>query len=152
MKTKKILVLSALFLLPLVFYIFLLTGTNNFAKLPVLTEKVNDIAHFESLDGSRLTLNNNITVIVFFGSDLDEVKSNANNLNEKIYKHFFKFKDFQFIAVLPDGAEDQASNLIKKLGAVTDMQKWKFAFGSPEEILGFFTRLKNTSFSKRQEL
>ena len=40
---RNTVILSILFFGPLLFYIFLLTGTNNFAKLPVLTSGVDDV-------------------------------------------------------------------------------------------------------------
>ena len=43
-KTKRNIVLFALFIVPLLFYIFLSLGINNFAKLPVLTENVIDVS------------------------------------------------------------------------------------------------------------
>jgi cytochrome oxidase Cu insertion factor (SCO1/SenC/PrrC family) len=141
---KKFWVLFGLFILPLVFYIFLLTGTNNFAKLPVLTEKVSDVSHLSSQDGDTISLQGKINILCFFGDDLQKVKNNALNLNEKIYKHFYKFKDFQFVVVLPNGTEDQAKNLKKELGVITDMQKWRFMYGTPAEISELFDSLKTT--------
>ncbi|MDH5413631.1 MAG: hypothetical protein OEW87_05800 [Flavobacteriaceae bacterium] len=141
---KKFWVLFGLFILPLVFYIFLLTGTNNFAKLPVLTEKVSDVTHFSSQDADTISLQGKINILCFFGDDLQKAKNNAFNLNEKIYKHFYKFKDFQFVVVLPKGTEDQAENLKKELGFITDMQKWRFMYGTPTEISELFTSLQTT--------
>ena len=40
---KKYLILGFLFFFPIFVYVFLSTGINNFAKLPVLTENVKDI-------------------------------------------------------------------------------------------------------------
>jgi len=144
LKTKKFWLLFVLFIAPLVFYVLLLTGTNNFAKLSVITEQVNDITAFKTEDLKAVTLNDKITILCFFGNDLNAVKNNALNLNEKIYKHFYKFKDFQFIAILPKGT--QTIELKKQLGAITDMQKWKFVFGSPENIVELFNSL-NTSYN-----
>ncbi len=132
-----------MFIIPLIFYILLLTGTNNFAKLSIVTLKVNDITQFKTDDLKSVSLDGKITILCFFGNDLDLVKNNALNLNEKIYKHFYKFKDFQFVAILPNGTETKT--LKKQLGAITDMQKWKFAFGSPENISQLFNSL-NTSY------
>lgn len=141
---KKFWVLFGLFILPLVFYIFLLTGTNNFAKLPVLTEKVSDVRNLSSQDADTISLQGKINILCFFGDDLQKVKNNAFNLNEKIYKHFYKFKDFQFVVILPRGTEDQAKNLKKELGVITDMQKWRFLYGTPAEISELFNSLKTT--------
>ena len=141
---KKFWVLFGLFILPLVFYILLLTGTNNFAKLPVLTEKINDVTHLSSKDSDTVSFDGKINILCFFGDDLQNVKNNAFNLNEKIYKHFYKFKDFQFVVVLPNGTEEQAENLKKELGVITDMQKWRFVYGTPAEISELFDSLKTT--------
>ena len=141
---KKFWVLFGLFILPLVFYILLLTGTNNFAKLPVLTEKINDVTHLSSTDTDTISLQGKINILCFFGNDLQNVKNNALNLNEKIYKHFYKFKDFQFVVVLPNGTEEQAEMLKGELGVITDMQKWNFVYGTPEEISELFDSLKTT--------
>lgn len=135
--------LFVLFITPLIFYVLLLTGTNNFAKLSVITEKIDDVSQFKTENSESVTLDDKITVLCFFGNNLDAVKNNALNLNEKIYKHFYKFKNFQFIAVLPNGTQTQT--LKKQLGIITDMQKWKFAFGSPENISQLFNSL-NTSY------
>ena len=141
---KKFWVLFGLFILPLVFYILLLTGTNNFAKLPVLTEKINDVTHLSSTDSDTISLQGKINILCFFGNDLQNVKNNALNLNEKIYKHFYKFKDFQFVVVLPNGTEEQAEMLKGELGVITDMQKWNFVYGTPAEISELFDSLKTT--------
>ncbi|MGB5361912.1 MAG: hypothetical protein WBN17_01255 [Aureibaculum sp.] len=141
---KKFWVLFGLFILPLVFYILLLTGTNNFAKLPVLTEKINDVTHLSSTDTDTISLQGKINILCFFGNDLQNVKNNALNLNEKIYKHFYKFKDFQFVVVLPNGTEEQAEMLKGELGVITDMQKWNFVYGTPAEISELFDSLKTT--------
>jgi len=144
MFSKKIWVLIVLFVAPLVFYLLLLTGTNNFAKLPVLTEAVKDVDHFKNKDSVVLSLDGKISILCFLGNDLQSVKNNALNLNEKIYKHFYKFKDFQFVVVLPEGSQEQALILNKELGVITDMQKWNFVFGSSEEISNLFESLKTT--------
>jgi len=146
LKTKKFWLLFVLFIAPLIFYVLLLTGTNNFAKLSVITKNVNDISAFKTEDLKSVTLNDKITILCFFGNDLETVKNNALNLNEKIYKHFYKFKDFQFIVILPEGTQDQAASLKKQLGAITDMQKWKFVFGKPNDITQLFNSL-NSSYS-----
>ncbi len=142
MKNKKFWVLFALFVLPLVFYILLLTGTNNFAKLPVLTENVSDVKHFSSDKDSVISLENKITILSFLGNDLEASKNNALNLNEKIYKRFHKFRDFQFVVVLPKGTEEQAKKLKEKIAFATNMSKFNFIFGDPNEIKSLFNSLK----------
>ena len=142
MKNKKFWVLFALFVLPLVFYILLLTGTNNFAKLPVLTENIDNVKHFSSDKDSLISLENKITILSFLGNDLEVTKSNALNLNEKIYKKFHKFTDFQFVIVLPKGTEEQARKLKEEIAFATNMSKFNFVFGDPNEIKSLFNSLE----------
>ncbi len=144
MKNKKFWVLFSLFILPLVFYIMLLTGTNNFAKLPILTENISNIKHFSSNQNAQITLEDKITILSFLGDDLEMTKNNALNLNEKIYKRFHKFRDFQFVIVLPKGTEDQSEKLKEKIAFATDMRKFKFVFGDLDEIRSLFNSLKTT--------
>lgn len=91
-----------------------------------------------------ITLDKNITILCFFGEDLLLHKTNALNLNEKIYKHFYGFKDFQFVVILPEGAEEKAVQLKKELGNNTNVDKWFFTFGTKEEVLEVFNGLKTT--------
>ena len=137
---KNTVVLSILFFGPLLFYLFLLTGTNNFAKLPVLTPNVSEITHLS--EGDSVQLKNNISILCFLGNDLLKHKTNALNLNEKIYKHFYGFKGFQFIVVLPKGSEADAMQLKKELGATYNVDKWRFLFGSKEEVKKVFASLE----------
>ncbi|MGI9532294.1 hypothetical protein [Lutimonas sp.] len=139
---KNTIVLSLLFFGPLVFYLFLLTGTNNFAKLPVVTEKVSDVTSLSDQDSIRLE--NSISVLCFLGSDLLNHKTNALNLNEKIYKHFYGFKGFQFVVVLPEGAEADARQLKKELGATYNVDKWHFLFGDREAVQKMFASLETS--------
>jgi len=140
---KNTLVLSILFFGPLVFYLFLLIGTNNFAKLPRLTENIDDIEAFSSATDS-IKLENKISVLCFLGADLLNHKTNALNLNEKIYKHFYGFKGFQFVVVLPKGSEADAEQLKKELGATYNVDKWHFVFGDGAAVEKMFGSLKTS--------
>jgi len=141
-KVKNKLVLGALFFGPLIFYLFLLTGTNNFAKLPVVTSNIEDVTNL--LSKNKITFQNHISILSFLGDDLLEHKTNALNLNEKIYKHFYGFKDFQFVVVLPVGSEKKAEQLKKELGATYNVDKWYFVFGSKNEIENIFNSLQTS--------
>ena len=58
---KKYLILGFLFFFPIFVYVFLSTGINNFAKLPVLTYGVNDIVDLEG-NLSKVSLKDNISI------------------------------------------------------------------------------------------
>lgn len=136
--TKKHIVLFALFIVPLLFYIFLSLGINNFAKLPVLTENVIDISSINK----KHTFDRKISIVTFLGTNIDEAKGELFNLNEKIYKPFYGFKDFQLIVIAPKGMEDKVVKLQKDIGAFTNMIKWNFVFANEAEIKVLFDSFK----------
>lgn len=135
---KKTLVLVTLFVLPIVVYLFFASGVNNFGKLPVLTTNISDVAVLDE----NATLKNKITILGFLGSDVDQKKGNAFNLNQKIYKRFYEFNDFQFVMIVPKGSENSVSELKKELGNLADVKKWKFIFADENGITDFFSSLK----------
>ena len=143
-KTKKYFVLCILFIFPIVIYLFFASGKNNFALLPVLTEDVNEIKSFKTLSGEKIQLEDKISILGFWGEDLSEKKGDALNLNQKIYKRFYQFNDFQFVMVIENGQQDNVNLLKEELqeGVGTDLVKWRFAFGSPDEIQDLFDSLR----------
>ena len=122
---KKYIVLTILFVLPLVAYLFFASGVNNFAKLPVLKENVLSIS-----DYSKVDLNQKISILFFLGSNIEDRQGDALNMNQKIYKRFYDFEDFQFVVICPLESEQLADDLKNKLemGTNTDMRKWNFVF------------------------
>ena len=62
-------------------------------------------------------------------------------LNQKIYKRFYEFKDFQVLMVLPRGTESEARELLDELSELTDTRNWRFVFGSEQDIRGLFEAL-----------
>ena len=140
---KKYLVLGILFIFPIVVYLFFASGINNFAKLPILQKNIAEIAEWQTLSGKNVQLENNISIIGFWGDDLDYRKLDAFNLNQKIYKRFYKFKDLQFIMVVLNDNQDKLLKIIDELkkGSSEDMSKWKFILGDKTKIQGLFSSL-----------
>ncbi|MAU16190.1 MAG: hypothetical protein CMH46_11695 [Muricauda sp.] len=135
---KKKIVLVVLFVLPVVVYLFFASGVNNFGRLPVLSENITDVSTFDP----SVQLKNKITILGFLGNHVDAKQGNAFNLNQKIYKRFGDFNDFQIVMVVPKGNEPQISELKNELGKLSNVDKWHFAFGSDAEIRNFFNSLK----------
>lgn len=135
---KKNLVLITLFVMPIVVYLFFASGVTNFGKLAIVTKNVPDVA---TVDASE-SFEGKITILGFLGSDLERRKGNAFNLNQKIYKRFFEFTDFQFVMVMPKGTEDEVVLLKRELGELADIDKWKFVFGETADIQELFRGLK----------
>lgn len=134
---KKTLVLIVLFVLPLVVYMFFASGVTNFGRLPVLSGPVGTLEAFEG--GGELQ--GRITILGFLGSEVDTRKGHAFNLNQKIYKPFYEFRDFQVLMVVRKGAEAQVAELKKELGGFTDLRGWEFVYGDLPEIRAFFDTL-----------
>jgi len=136
---KKYIVLTILFVLPLVVYLFFASGINHFAKLPVLTNDVYNISKI-----SNTTFINKITILGFFGKNIKDKHGDALNLNQKIYKRFYKFNDFQFVMIQPDGTEELTNQLKNELkrGTNTDLVNWSFVTISDQNILDVFQSLK----------
>ena len=141
---KKYFVLFILFIFPIVIYLFFASGKNNFALLPVLTTGVDEIDRWGTLSGEPVQLKDRITVLGFWGSDLSDKKGDALNLNQKIYRRFYQFIDFQFVMVLKQGQQDQVELLKQELksGVGTDLIKWRFVFGSDDQIARLFKSFK----------
>ena len=136
---KKYIVLTILFILPLVAYLFFASGVNNFAKLPVIKQNVDNISNY-----TKIGFDNKISVLIFLGNNINDRQGDALNLNQKIYKRFYQFNDFQFVVICPLGSEQLAENLKNKLasGTNTDMINWNFIFLNPELIVKLFNSLK----------
>lgn len=134
---KKTFVLIVLFVLPIVAYLFFASGINNFGKLPQLTQNVKELNQ-----DNGIQFKDKITILGFLGSDVAGRKGNAFNLNQKIYKRFHEFTDFQFVMVVPTGTENRVSELKKELATLDDIEKWNFVFASPDEIKALFVSLK----------
>ncbi len=135
---KKYIVLVVLFVFPLVVYLFFASGVNHFAKLPILTQNVEEIGQY-----SDAQFKDRITVLGFFGNALQDKKALALNLNQKIYKRFYQFADFQFLIALPKGTEEQAEALKTELEGTTgtDMSRWNLVFLESEQLKSMFGSL-----------
>ena len=140
---RKYIVLTILFVLPLVVYLFFASGINHFAQLPVLKNNVVDVS-----DYSQESFKNKITILGFFGSNVQDKHGDALNLNQKIYKRFYQFKDFQFLMIQPIGTDSLVLNLKNDLkrGTDTDLINWKFISLGNQELNSVFNSL-NTNIS-----
>lgn len=139
---NKKLVLGILFIFPLLVYLFFASGKNNFAKLPILTRGIAEISSIDSL--TALQLEDRITVLGYWGGSLASKKAEALNLNEKIYKRFYEFQDFQFVFLVNQEYDEEVNQLKKALkeGVGTDLRKWNFISLSKEQMQQHFKTLK----------
>src|SRR5690606_25626487 len=134
---KKTFVLVTLFVMPILIYLFFASGVTNFGKLALLTENIQELGFSQE----EVRLADKITIIGFLGKDVQHQQAQAFNLNQKIYKRFYPFNDFQLVMVMPKGTEEEVEELKKELGQFTDVEKWNFVYGEESEIRNFFSRL-----------
>jgi hypothetical protein len=140
---KKYIVLTVLFILPIVAYLFFASGVNSFITLPTITKNIPNMnQQWKSLGGEVVTLDKKITILSFAGDNLMANSGNYFTLNQKIYNNYHEFKDFQFVIIAPDGTQEQAQRLLKELGKISNVSGYHFVFASKEEIQSYFTSLK----------
>ena len=141
---KKI-VLGILFVFPLLVYLFFASGKNNFAKLPILSEKIMELP--EKSIGNSTQLNGHISILGYWGGSLQNKKAEALNLNEKIYKRFYQFDDFQFVFLVDSDKKKEVEELKTSLrqGVGTDLSRWNFVYAEKKEIKSHFLSLNISS-------
>lgn len=137
-KKQKFIVLFALFIVPLLFYIFLQLGTHNFGKLPIVSKDVLDV----SLLNKKYTFKDKVSVITFVGSDVSVADGELFNLNEKVYRKFYGYTDFQMISLVSKGQEEEIEKIKKRLSINTNLVKWSFIFASEEELRAIYESFK----------
>lgn len=136
---RKYIVLTTLFVLPLIVYLFFASGINNFAKLPVVTSNIMEISKL-----SNESLKNKITILGFFGRNIGDRYGDAGNLNQEIYKRFHEFLDFQFLILQPPGTEKSSEDLLFELNRLTktNFKNWKFITLQENDLVNVFESLK----------
>ena len=100
----------------------------------------------ENIEGNiaNVSFKNKISVVAFWGGDVNNKKSEALNLNQKIYKRFYEFQDFQFV-LLHDKSDNKAiedlkSDLVSGVG--TDLKNWNFIPTTQSNIKMIFDSFK----------
>ncbi|WP_298353178.1 hypothetical protein [uncultured Dokdonia sp.] len=145
---KKKLVLVSLFVLPIVAYLFFASGVYNFANLPLVTEKVEDVSRYASQEYKvvqtaevPLTLNNHITLVGYLGDGLMQNEGYTANLNLMIFKYFERYDDFQMVLFVNKGSEDVVEALKTELARIFDTSKMRFVVATKEQTAAHFKSL-----------
>lgn len=140
---KKNVVLFILFIFPIVAYLFFASGVNSFSKLPVLTKNVSEFGtNWKSQNDSLVQLQGRITILGFSGNDVLSRKGNYFNLDQKIYRKYSGFKDFQIVILSPVGTEKAVDSIMDKLKTVSEMNHWHFVFAPVDEMDAFYKSLQ----------
>jgi hypothetical protein len=135
---KKTSILIILFVFPLVAYLFFASGINNFGVLPTLNDQVKELP----LNKENVQFEDHISILSILGSDLEFKKANAFNLNQKIYKRFYEFKDFQFVVLVSESARLQVEAILSELESLGDNSKWNFVYLEESQIQELYSSLE----------
>ncbi len=141
---KKKFVLGVLFVFPLLVYLFFASGKNNFAKLPTLTYSIQTLPINKDFSNRSVALKDRISILGYWGGNLSNKKAEALNLNEKIFKRFNGFDDFQFVFFVNEENEEEVQALKNALqiGTGIDLSNWYFLPSSSKQIQSHFQSLK----------
>ena len=141
---KKQFVLGVLFVFPLLVYLFFASGKNNFAKLPTLTYSIQTLPINKDFSNRSVVLKDQISILGYWGGNLSDKKAEALNLNEKIFKRFNGFDDFQFVFFVNEENEEEVQALKNALqiGTGIDLSNWYFLPSSSKQIQSHFQSLK----------
>ena len=139
---KKTAVLTILFVLPIVCYLFFSSGINGFSTLPTVTPHVEDMKPWTTLRNDTISLNDKITILGFGGEELLANRGNLFNLNMKIYERYHEFDDLQFVILCPLGTEKEAKHIVEQFATIVDVSHWNFVFAPKDEIIAFHKGLK----------
>lgn len=144
--TKRNIVLSILFFLPVAFIIIMLSAKDNYNPLDIVKKNITELPK----NDANIQLENHLTVLAFFGkSPLDQSVA-ALNLKELIYDRCKGFKTFQVVTVLPHSAKAEAEALFKKIKSYEDLRFWHFVYLEDSEIKELFNNLKsNTALNEK---
>jgi len=116
---KKPVVLGVLFILPLVVYLFFASGVTNFGRLSVLKENIS-----WSIEETFPPLKGKISLLIFLGNAANENKGYLFNFNQKIYKRFSEFTDFQTILVSSEGQKEAVEAILSELAQISDTSRY----------------------------
>ena len=140
---KKHWVLSILFILPLVAYMFFASGVNNFAKLDTLSDDVLTSQTYKAVfKDSLITFEDKITILSFLGKDVKTKKAFAFNLKEKIYDRYKDFYDLQFVSIVFPDQDDEIRDFLETLDSTSESDKWFFVGLNEKDLVQLFESLK----------
>jgi len=144
--TKRNIVLSILFFLPVAFLLMLYPAKHNYVPLDVVNSNVEELTSFYNSDTEeQIRLKDHITVLAFLGKQpLDNLIA-TSNLKELVYDKFKGFKKFQMVLVVPDGAQDAIEVLHKQIATYEDMRFWHYVYGTDDNINQLYSSLKHNT-------
>ena len=136
---KRKIVLLGLLVLPLVLYVYFSMVKHNQLFLPIITKNLKELPVHTALDGKPVALKGKISIVGFFGDDINLRKEAIFNLNQKINNKYKGFTDFQMVMLVPNGDQEAVKALEESLRHMGDISNWRFVFAAPRDIRAFYS-------------
>jgi hypothetical protein len=86
---------------------------------------------------------NKITVLSFLGEEVELMKGYLFNFNQKIYKRFYEFNDFQTLLVAYPNQKVAVEQLLLELGQITDTSRYKVLYLDESDSVKLFDALRS---------
>lgn len=137
---KKYIILGVLFLLPVIFLLFLYPSTHNYNALDIVDNNVEELP----LNFDKIQLENNITVLGFFGKQPIKKAIAASNLKELVYDKFKGFKTFQIVIVMPEGTQEETRQLTQEIRHGDELKYWHFVYAKDMQIKRLYASLQTS--------
>lgn len=138
-KTKRYIILSVLFFLPVAFILVMLLSKDNYTALDVVKENVVELP----TNKDSIQLKDHLTVLSFLGKYPKEHSTAALNLKELIYDRNKGFKTFQVVVLLPYAAKEEAEDLLQEIKSYEDLRFWHLLYAEESEITRVFNSLRS---------
>lgn len=141
---KKVGLFAALFVIPIVAYLFFSSGVNTFVKLSVINEKIADLpTHWHTADGQKnISLKDRVTVLGFIGDLSFENQSNMTNVSQEIYQKNKRYTDMQVVYVVPNHLQKEVNDYVEMLRRTTELPSWNYVFADKDEIMAYYNSLQ----------
>lgn len=142
---RKKIILAVLFLLPVAIVLILLFTDHNYNPLPVIHKDVAELVNYDSFEEKeKVQFNGKITILGFLGDNVKDRKINILNLNQKIYKRFSGFKDFQIVMLATEGQSKEIADLKYEISRFADeLKAWNFVIVDEQELRRIFDELNS---------
>ncbi len=138
---KKIFLFIALFVVPILVYLFFASGVNSFVKLPTITQHIPELTYEKTNSEKQIEFKNHVTLLTFINDITPQVKHNLVNLCHNVYAKNKKYQDLQVVVIAPLAIENKVDVFEKELARGSDLSTWHFVYKSPEEIELFYKQL-----------
>lgn len=140
-KSKKYLLLSALFFMPILALVFFVKAQYNFKPVDRMNIMFSELPTNEQ----KYSLDGKISIVSFLGGDIENNKNVFFNLNQKINKRFGVYKHLRLVVVSIDENKSEIQKILDEMSATSEIEKWNIVYLTKREYQRYYdsTLLEN---------